>query len=166
MKLSSCSGIPLAAVVHLAHRRGELSCRVSGRVAELEALALPGSAMSSDSGRGAILEGASGAVEPFDTVIALGALHSSPDPETLLAHIMGALAPAGQLIFVEPSRRPGFAGRLQRRAGFDIDVVSLVRAAGFTVTNLHRAQIETADPRYRWFVEGVAQRTTELRAND
>lgn len=155
-------GVPLAAEVHLGRRRAQMGDRLRGRVVELVA----DRNGNPRGGYSALTAATDKAGSLVDTVISLGVIESAADPESVLGAILDALAVDGQLVFVEPSLRPGLAGRVQRRAGMHHDVVSLVRAAGFTITSLSRSEIDTLAPRYRWFVEGIAQRSSDLRPLD
>jgi SAM-dependent methyltransferase len=102
----------------------------------------------------------------FDTVFSVFQLASAPDLAATLARLARVLAPGGRLLFLEPGRLAGMAGRTQRllapamaaTAGWrlDRDVPMAVRRAGLTITDLDRHRVATTQWWLRSLVEGTA----------
>lgn len=103
---------------------------------------------------------------PFDTIVSVFQLASSPDLPDLLARLRQLLAQDGHLLFVEPGRLPRARGRVQRLvapavgavAGWrvDRDIPLELRRAGLSVTDVERHRVPTLQPWLRQVVEGRA----------
>jgi SAM-dependent methyltransferase len=109
------------------------------------------------------IEGADDRPGSFDTVVAVLWLSGATDPVEALARVAGSLAPGGEVLFLEPMRDPGI-GRygqevvspvLQRTAGWrvDRDIPALLRAEGWSITDLERIPM----PRYLWPLHGLVE---------
>ncbi|MFN0092508.1 MAG: methyltransferase domain-containing protein [Acidimicrobiales bacterium] len=106
------------------------------------------------------------ALGPFDTVVSVLAVARAADPARLLDAAARALHPAGRLLLLEPSVRPGWRGalarrlapRVARRSGLWVDrnVPALVRAAGLQIVSVERIDMPTLATPFRPFVEAVA----------
>ncbi len=104
----------------------------------------------------------------FDTVVSLIRTPLVADLPGWLALVDRVLAPDGHLLFLEPTRRPGSAGRLlaalsplvRATSGLhlDRDVPAAVRSVGFVVTDLERFEVPTVSAPLRPFVDGRARR--------
>lgn len=102
----------------------------------------------------------------FDTVVSVFQLASAPDLAATLHHIASVLAEDGQVLFLEPGRLPGFAGRTQRLLSpvmavttgwhVDRDVPMALRRAGLSITDLERRRVTTTQWWLRSLVEGTA----------
>jgi SAM-dependent methyltransferase len=172
--------LPPEAQLLVRARRRELLRRASGRVLDLggsdshRALWATSAARAvtvldgpADPRLGELVAGG----ERVDTVVSVFQLASSPDLGQVLAQVREVLADDGRLLFLEPGRLVGFAGRLQRAIGPplgsltgwrpDRDVPMALRRAGLSVTDLERHRVPTLQPWLRQVVEGVAHRALE-----
>lgn len=112
----------------------------------------------------------------FDTVLSVFQLASSRDLGRLLARLHALLADEGRLQFLEPTRVPGRAARLQRLASpglsavtgwrADRDVPMALRSAGLSVIDVERHRVPTLQPWLRQLVEGTAHRALPPRSPD
>ena len=103
----------------------------------------------------------------FDTVFSVFQLASTPDLAATLSRLTSVLDPGGRLLFLEPGRLAGMAGRTQRllapamsmTAGWhlDRDVPMALRRAGLTITDLDRHRVTTTQWWLRSLVEGTAR---------
>ncbi len=149
-----------------AERYRELVAAASGRVLELPDADLD-AALAAESDRGA----------RYDTVLSFMRTPQAADLSGLVAAIGRILADDGWIHMIEPdgistagglgrslvlrprrraSAAPGSSGR---------DVVSALRAGGFTVTDLHRREAASVPRRWRRYVELRARRETPRRVD-
>ena len=106
--------------------------------------------------------------ERFDTVFSVFQLASAPDLAATLARIVSVLADDGTVLFLEPGRLPGLAGRTQRLLApamavttgwhVDRDVPASMRRAGLSITDLERHRTATTQWWLRTVIEGCAHR--------
>ena len=104
--------------------------------------------------------------ERFDTVVSVFQFAAAPDLAATLARVARVLAPEGRVLFLEPGRLPGIAGRSQRvlapalalTAGWhvDRDIPMALRRARLSVTDLERHRTATTQWWLRTVVEGSA----------
>ena len=153
-------------------RRRALAQRARGRILDLGGA---GSHASLWDGRDVVrLDGSSDralarlahADERFDTVFSVFQFAAAPDLAATLARVGRVLEPQGSVLFVEPGRLPGLAGRTQRllspavamTAGWhvDRDVPMALRRAGLSVTDLERWRTATTQWWLRTVIEGSA----------
>ena len=102
----------------------------------------------------------------FDTVFSVFQLVAAVDLRATLAQIRGVLDADGVVLFLEPARLVGVAGRTQRLLGpavaatagwhLDRDVPMELRRAGLSVTDLERHRTRTTQWWLRTLVEGTA----------
>lgn len=102
----------------------------------------------------------------FDTIIAPLVLAAAADPHASLRALAAGLAGRGSLWFVEPTRRPGSAGRLEERLAPwcvarwglrpDLDVPAMMRGVGLTVVDVERFVMPTVIWPLRHAVAGRA----------
>ncbi|MDY7104042.1 MAG: hypothetical protein S0880_22900 [Actinomycetota bacterium] len=103
---------------------------------------------------------------PFDTIVAPLVLAVSPEPRRLLEALAARLDHVGSLWFVEPTRRPGGAGRFEERLAPwcvrhrglrpDLDVPAMMRDVGLTVVDVERFVMRTVIWPLRHTVAGRA----------
>lgn len=139
-----------------------LAGSASGRVLELPAAGVD-EAVRSECSRGA----------RYDTILSFMSTPQVADLDSFVAALGLILADDGRILMMEPSgsgntvRRRWSPLRLgRRRPGRDHperDVVSAVRAGGFTVTDLHRRELASAPARWRRYVEIRARRETPVQ---
>ncbi len=104
--------------------------------------------------------------ERFDTIVSVLQLAAAPDLDAVLARLRTVLADDGVLLFVEPSRLVGIAGRMQRLVAppvglltgwrVDRDVPACLRSAQLSVTDVRRHRVATLQWWLREIVEGRA----------
>jgi ubiquinone/menaquinone biosynthesis C-methylase UbiE len=106
--------------------------------------------------------------DSFDTVVVTLVLCTVPNQPAALGEISRLLAPEGQLLFLEHVRsdHPDLArwqDRLEKPWRFlgdgchcNRDTVAGIRAAGFEISELERAELPKAPPIVRPLVQGVA----------
>ena len=104
--------------------------------------------------------------EQFETVFSVFQFAGAPDLAATLARVARVLAPDGRVLFIEPGRLPGIAGRSQRvlapalalTAGWhlDRDIPMALRRAHLSVTDLERHRTATTQWWLRAVVEGSA----------
>lgn len=104
--------------------------------------------------------------ERFDTVVSVFQLAAATDLPAALALVRAVLADDGEVRFLEPGRRTGFAGRTQRllapalaiTSGWhvDRDIPDALRRAGLSVTDVERHRVATTQWWLRSLVEGRA----------
>lgn len=156
-------------------RRRQLARQASGRVLDLGGAASHRSLWPGASDV-TVLEGVGDPRLPaliadgdaFDTVLSVFQLAAAPDLPVFLRDLASLLRDGGQLRFLEPARRSGWAGRTQRllapavsaTAGWhvDRDVPMALRDAGFAVIRLDRHRSPTTQWWVRSLVEGSARR--------
>lgn len=166
--------LPPEAQLVVRARRRQLVERAGGRVLDLggadshpalwsgrEALVLAG---ASDPRLAELAAGG----ERFDTVVSVLQLAAAGDIDELLGHVHALVGDEGRLLFLEPVRLIGAAGRLQRLAApgvrtatslhVDRDIPDLLRRAALSVTSLERHRVPTLLPWLRQLVEGCAHR--------
>ncbi|MCY4422765.1 MAG: hypothetical protein OXC06_06820 [Acidimicrobiaceae bacterium] len=149
---------PPAVVDALGERWQRLADSAAGRVFELPADAV--SAVRSECARGA----------RYDTILSFMRTPQVADLDSFVAALEQILADGGWILMVEPSELG--AGRLRSllpsrlghrqsaRDGGGRDVVSALRAGGFTVTDLHRGEPALIPARWRRYMEIRARRET------
>ena len=149
-----------------AERYRELVATASGRVFELPDADLD-AALAAESERGA----------RYDTVLSFIRTPQADDLIGLVAAIGRILADEGWIHMIEPAgispaggldrllvrRRRRRASAAPRSSGRD--VVSALRAGGFTVTDLHRREAASVPRRWRRYVELRARRETPRRVD-
>lgn len=144
-------------------RRRTLAERAQGRVLDLGG-ANPHQdlwAERSDVDEAVVLDGAGDprllalarAGAPFDTVFSVFQLVSAPDLDATVRRIRDLLAPGGNLLFLEPARRPGLTGRFQAAIApalamatgwrIDRDVPLALRTGGLSVVDIERFSMPT-----------------------
>jgi SAM-dependent methyltransferase len=153
-------------------RRRLLAARAAGRVLDLGGADWHGSLWperevvrlrgASDPELGRLADGDA----RFDTVFSVFQLAAAGDLATTLACIRRVLAPDGAVLFLEPGRLVGLAGRSQRLLGpavaatagwhLDRDIPMELRRAGLSVTDLERHRAATTQWWLRIVVEGTA----------
>jgi hypothetical protein len=101
----------------------------------------------------------------YDTVVSVFQLCGIEDVFSALLRIAELLRPNGQLLLLEHVRATGWRGRIQDAAARvpgtcypNRDVVALLRANGFAVTDCDRYVLEGATPLVRHAVSAVAIR--------
>lgn len=109
--------------------------------------------------------------ERFDTVVSVFQLAGSPHLDVTLGHVRSLLAEAGHVLFLEPARLVGVAGRVQRAVGPPIgaltgwrpdrDVPMALRDSGLSVTSIRRHRVPTLQWWLRQVVEGRAHHRLE-----
>lgn len=112
------------------------------------------------------LSGPAPAGERYDTIVSVFQLAAAVDLAATLRRLRGALAADGELLFLEPARLVGLAGRVQRAvapplgllAGWraDRDVPMALRQSGLSVTDIQRHRVATLQWWLRQVVEGRA----------
>ncbi|MCQ3807099.1 MAG: hypothetical protein KTV16_07470 [Acidimicrobiia bacterium] len=100
---------------------------------------------------------------PFDTIVSLIRTPLVADLNRFLRTLTELLADEGRLLFLEPVVRAGRTGRLLALGGrlgravgglrLDWDLPAEIRAAGMTITDLHRFEVPTVSAPFRPFVE-------------
>ena len=153
---------PPALLDGLGGRWQALAASAAGRVLELPAAGVE-EAVRSAFGRGA----------RYDTILSFMRTPQVADLDIFVAALELILADDGWILMIEPSgsanagRRGWPPFRLRgRRPGPDRperDVVSALRAGGFTVADLHRRELASAPARWRRCVEIRARRETPVR---
>lgn len=106
--------------------------------------------------------------ERFDTVFSVFQLTQVTDLAGTISRLARMLSPDGQLLFVEPARLTGGAGRAQRLAApmaalstglrTTRDIPGALRTGGLSVTAIERHRIRTTQWWLREVVEGSAHR--------
>ena len=150
---------PPALLDALGERWQRLSASAAGRVFELPSEGVE-AALGSECSRGA----------RYDTVVSFMRTPDVSDLDSFVAALDQILADDGWILMMEPSgsgsghTRGWLPSRLGHRrpirAGGRRDVVSALRAGGFTVTDLHRRELVSAPARWRRYVEIRARRET------
>lgn len=110
--------------------------------------------------------------ERFDTVLSVFRLIAAADLAHTVSCVRRVLAADGQVLFLEPGRRSGTAGRAQRLAapGFavvtgwhlDRDVPSVLRRSRLSITDLQRHRTSTVQWWLRCLLEGTAHHALRL----
>ena len=108
----------------------------------------------------------------FDTVFSVFQLASASDLDATLRRIASVLTEDGCILFIEPGRLTGTAGRLQRLVAppvglatgwrVDRDIPMSMRTAGLSVTDLERHRIPTIQWWVRVITEGRAHHALPL----
>lgn len=154
--------VPPAVLDALGGRWQALAASAAGRVLELPADGVE-EAVRSERSRGA----------RYDTILSFMRTQQVADLDSFVAALKLILADEGWILMMEPSgsgdgerrgRLPFGLGR--RRPGRDQperDVVSALRAGGFTVADLHRRELVSAPARWRRYVEIRARRETPVQ---
>lgn len=103
----------------------------------------------------------------FDTIVSIFQLAAVHDFARRACQLAALLDPAGNLLFLEPTRQPGPMSGLQRlaspgltlAAGFrvDRDIPDLLRRHGFRVVTLERLRQRSVLPHLRPMVRGRAE---------
>ncbi len=109
----------------------------------------------------------------YDTILSFMRTPQVADIDGFVAALELILADGGWIIMMEPSgsgngeRRSRLPVRLRRRRPSrdepGRDVVSALRAGGFTVTDLHRRELASAPVQWRRYVEIRARRETPVQ---
>jgi SAM-dependent methyltransferase len=161
---------PLAVRTELQRRAGIIHSRATGRVLELDDPATRELVRR----KGSTLEGDAGAAADgfFDVVISIAGLVEFADLAATIRGIDRLLQPDGELLFVEPVARPGWAGLLAASAGSLLgpirhqhlgrDVPLAIRATSFTITDIERFTMPSSVWPLRSFVQGRAMRFPEV----
>lgn len=102
----------------------------------------------------------------FDTVVSVFQFAAAPDLAAAIARVGQVLEPAGRILFLEPGRLAGLAGRSQRLLApfiavttgwhVDRDVPMALRQVGLSVTDLERHRTGTTQWWLRFLVVGTA----------
>jgi hypothetical protein len=131
---------------------------------------LPGSEAPPPAGGSSASSASSEAVGGIDVVISVAGFTRFPDLGAALSAAVGMLAPAGQLLVVEPDYRPGVGGLAVSSLGALLppvrgvhlarDVPGTVRSVGLTVTDVRRLSLSTPIWPLRRFVRLQATRIT------
>lgn len=157
-------------------RRRALVQRGRGRVLDLGGADAHRSLWTSASGVESVtvLDGAgdtrladlAGGAARFDTVVSVFQLAGTDRLEASLSHLRSVLADGGELLFLEPARLVGLAGRVQRAVApplgaltgwrLDRDVPMALRDSGLSVTSIRRHRVPTLQWWLRQLVEGRA----------
>ena len=153
---------PPALLDGLGGRWQALAASAAGRVLELPAAGVE-EAVRSAFGRGA----------RYDTILSFMRTPQVADLDNFVAALELVLADDGWILMIEPSgsadaERRGWLpfGLRRRRPSRDRperDVVSALRAGGFTVADLHRRELASAPARWRRYVEIRARRETPVQ---
>ena len=153
---------PTALLDALSERWQPLARSAVGRVFELPSAGVE-AAVRSECSRGA----------RYDTILSFMRTPQVADLDGFIAALEQILADDGWILMVEPSRtgngprRGWLRSRLgrdrQSRDNGERDVVSALRAGGFTVTDLHRRELASAPARWRRYLEIRARRDTPER---
>lgn len=153
---------PPALLDALGGRWQALAASEAGRVLDLPAVGVE-EAVRSECSRGA----------RYDTILSFMRTPQVADLDTFVAALGLILADDGWILMMEPSgfgkterrrRLPfGLGGRRPSPDHPERDVVSALRASGFTVADLHRRDVMSAPSRWRHYVEIRARRETPLR---
>ena len=109
----------------------------------------------------------------YNTVLSFMRTPEVADLDSFVASLERILADDGWILMIEPSN-PGngrlrnlLPSRLERRLPGRVeperDVVSALRAGGFTVADLHRREVVSAPARWRRYVEIRARRETPVK---
>lgn len=112
------------------------------------------------------LSGLARGTERFDTIVSVFQLAAASELTTTLRRLRGVLAHDGELLFLEPARLVGVAGRVQRLVGPplglvagwrpDRDVPMALRDAQLSVIDVRRHRVPTVQWWLRQVVEGRA----------
>ena len=146
---------PAALLDALAGRWQELAASAAGRVLELPPDDVE-EAVRSECSRGA----------RYDTILSFMRTPQVADLDNFVAALELILADGGWILMMEPSGS-GNGKRRRRRPGPDQagrDVVSILRAGGFTVADLHRRELASGPARWRRYVEIRARRETPVKS--
>ena len=112
----------------------------------------------------------------FDTVFSVFQLATAPDLAATVRRVRDVLAPDGHLFFIEPARRPGMTGRLQRAMApalaltsgwrIDRDIPVALREGGLSVVDIDRFTMPTTALWMRVGVEGRAHHAVTAHRPD
>lgn len=104
----------------------------------------------------------------FDTVFSVFRMAAVADLDELLDRVRHVLTDDGRLLFLEPARRGGSLGPVQRLLApgitlatgwrVDRDIPATLRAAGLSVTDIERHRTSTVQWWLRSLIEGAAHR--------
>lgn len=165
--------LPPSVQLTVRSRRRVLATRAKGRILDLGGASSHASLWSDPPGLvrlGATfereLDSLAGSGTQFDTIFSAFRLVSTVDLYAALDRLRSLLHPGGHLLFLEPARRTGPAGRAQRlvtpgitmATGWrvDRDIPAALRGAGLSVTDLERHRTNTVQWWLRSILEGVA----------
>lgn len=145
---------PPALLDALSERWEALAASATGRVLELPSEAVE-EAVRTEGSRGA----------RYDTILSFMRTSQVSDLDSFVAALEQVLAPDGWILMLEPSGTVtgglrGWLGRGQPER----DVVSALRAGGFTVADLHRREQPSAPARWRRYLEIRARRETPIES--
>ena len=146
--------VPPALLDALSGRWRALAASAAGRVFELPAGGVEEAVRAECSRRAR-----------YDTILSFMRTPEVADLDNFVAALELLLADDGWILMIEPSGS-GNGARRRRRPGPDQagrDVVSALRAGGFTVADLHRRELASAPARWRRYVEIRARRETPGR---
>lgn len=151
---------PESLLIALSERWQRLATSVAGRVYQLPSDGVE-EAVRSECGRGT----------RYDTILSFMRTPQVADLDGFVAELERILADDGWIFMIEPSTSgsarlqdrlsSGLRNRGRSRDHPERDVVSALRAGGFTVTDLRRREMVSAPPRWRSYVEIRARRETE-----
>ena len=147
------------------------------RVALLEAARPPLLDLDRPEDRARLAEAMAGPTDQrFATIVCTASLVDQPDLARATRGLAQLLADDGELLLVEPTGRPGLWGLVVSSAGTVLpavaglhlsrDVVAAVRAAGLTVADLDRFEVDTRVWPLRRFVQLRALRIPRSTATD
>ncbi|MCY3641968.1 MAG: hypothetical protein F4Z00_04170 [Acidimicrobiaceae bacterium] len=146
--------VPPALLDALGGRWRALAASAAGRVLELPAGGVEEAVRAECSRRAR-----------YDTILSFMRTPEVADLDNFVSDLELLLADDGWILMIEPSGS-GNGQRRRRRPGPDQarrDVVSALRAGGFTVADLHRRELVSAPARWRLYVEIRARRETPVR---
>ena len=153
---------PMSLLDALSERWQPLAASAVGRVWELPSDGVE-AAVRSECSRGA----------RYDTILSFMRTPQVSDLDGFVAALGEILADEGRILMVEPSgsRNGRLRGWLPWRIGHprphrdraERDVVSALRAGGFTVTDLHRRELASVRTQWRRYVEIRARRESPKR---
>ena len=154
---------PASLLDALSERWKRLAASAAGRVYELPSDGVE-EAVRSECSRGA----------RYDTILSFMRTPRVPDLAGFAAALKRILADDGWILMIEPSTSGSGPWRDRLSSGLGSlrpgrerpgrDVVSALRAGGFTVTDLHRRETARAPARWRNYVEIRARRETPASA--
>lgn len=112
------------------------------------------------------LSGLARGAERYDTIVSVFQLAAASELASTLRRLRAVLADDGELLFLEPARMVGAAGRVQRLVGpplglmtgwrADRDVPMALRDAQLSVTDVTRHRVPTVQWWLRQVIEGRA----------
>lgn len=114
--------------------------------------------------------------DTFDTVFSVFGFVSAPDLDATVRRVREVLAADGDVLFLEPARRAGFTGRVQRAIApglalgtgwrIDRDIPRSLRDGGLSVVDVDRFTMATTQWWMRVGVQGRAHHALPLHRPD